>query len=459
MPWEERKALQLRTEFLEEVRRGEDAFAELCRKYSISRVTGYKWTKRYAQQGPDGLNELSRAPRHSPQAIRAAVAEQILALRRKHPRWGPRKLRHWLNRRHPETRWPAFSSIAALLKREGLSHPRRRRVRTPPYTRPLAHAQAPNQVWCADFKGWFRTGDGSRCDPLTISDAFSRYLLRATLVEKTDRMHVQAVFEAAFREYGMPQAIRTDNGAPFASKAPGGLSRLAMWWLRLGIRQERIRPGAPEQNGRHERMHLTLKQEVASPPRAHRRAQQRALAEFVWCYNHQRPHEALQQRTPAELYVASARLYPPRLPELPYPDPVTQFRRIHGKGEVKWCGQRIFISETLNGETVGLRLLERDLADVYYGSVWLGRLDGKRRRFLRAETLAGQASVSQMGALPPNPRDFSLSSRNQESYNRNAGAEDRAPQRCDPSAVSSAEMGSDGTSAPLHLGRPRGPKV
>jgi putative transposase len=306
MPWEERKALELRTEFLQEVLRRDDAFAELCRKYSISRVTGYKWKKRYSEQGVAGLNERSRAPRQSPQAMSAAVAEQILAVRRKHPRWGPRKLRRTLSERNPGTRWPALSSMAELLKREGLSQPRRRRVRTPPYTAPLSHAQAPNQVWCADFKGWFRCGDGARCDPLTISDAFSRYLLRATLVEKTDGECVQAVFEAAFREYGLPQAIRTDNGAPFASKAPGGLSRLSMWWLRLGIRPERIRPGAPQQNGRHERMHLTLKQEVASPPCADRRSQQRALAEFVFSYNHERPHEALTRSPSFAAFTAKA---------------------------------------------------------------------------------------------------------------------------------------------------------
>jgi len=441
MPWEERKALELRTAFLREVLRGEEAFAELCRKYSISRVTGYKWKQRYEEHGSAGLDELSRAPRQSPQAMSAAVGQHLLALRRKHPRWGPRKLRGYLSRRYPATRWPAESSIGELLKREGLSHPHRPRVRTPPYAAPLEHAAAPNQVWCADFKGWFRCGDGTRCDPLTITDAFSRYLLRATLVEKTDTAHVQAVFEAAFREFGLPRAMRTDNGAPFASKAPGGLSRLSMWWLRLAIRHERIAPGAPQQNGRHERMHLTLQQEVASPPLPDRLSQQRALAAFVSTYNHERPHEALQQRTPAELYVASARLYPSRLAELEYPDEVTHFRRIHGKGELRWRGQRIFISETLTGQTVGLRQWEGEVWDVYYGPVWLGRLDA-RRRFFRAESVAAEGNGCKMGALPPNPRDFSLSRRNGESYNRSAGAEDRAPQRCDLSAGSSAEMGS-----------------
>lgn len=438
MPWEERKALELRTRFIEEVRQRQEAFAELCRKYSISRVTGYKWKKRFDPEKPDTLKECSRAPKRSPQAMSAAAAEQILSLRRKHPRWGPRKLRAYLLRHEPASRWPAPSSIGVLLQREGLSQSRRPRVRTPPFDHPLSHAQAPNQVWCTDFKGWFRCGDGTRCDPLTITDAFSRYLLRATLVEKTDTARVQAVFEAAFREFGMPQAIRSDNGPPFASKAPAGLSRLSMWWLKLGIRHERIQPGAPQQNGRHERMHQTLKQEVASPPCANRRQQQRALAGFVWSYNHERPHEALQQRTPAEFYLASARVYPSRLPSLAYPDEALHFRRIGRKGELKWRGARIFVSETLAGEVVSLTELDQQMCDVHYGPLWLGRLDLRAQRFQRDPR---KRPCFEMGAPPPNPRDFSLSRQNDQSYNQSAGAEDRAPQRCDPSAASSAEMG------------------
>jgi putative transposase len=406
MPWEERKAVELRTKFVQEAERKSEAFAELCRRYSISRVTGYKWVQRFAQQREAGMKERSRAPRRVPHAMSAATAERIIALRHQHPRWGPRKLRAYLSKRHPASPWPAASSIGELLKREGLSHRRRRRVRTPPYTQPLAHAQAPNQVWCVDFKGWFRCGDGTRCDPLTITDAFSRYLLRVTLVEKTDTPRAQAVFEAAFREFGLPHAIRSDNGAPFASKAPAGLSRLSMWWLRLGIRHERIDPGCPQQNGRHERMHQTLKQEAASPPRANRRRQQRALAEFVWSYNHERPHEALGQRTPAELYVASARVYPSRLPELEYPCDAVHFRRIGSKGELKWRGARIFVSETLAGEMVGLTPIQEQLCDVHYGPVWLGRLDLRAHRF-RRDDASRKVSLLKMGAPPPPPRDFS----------------------------------------------------
>jgi putative transposase len=240
-----------------------------------------------------------------------AVTEAILRLRRGHPRWGPRKLRAYLQARQPQRRRPAASSIGALLSREGLSQ----RRRTPVYSEPLAHAQAPNQVWCADYKGWFYCGDGTRCDPLTITDACSRYLLRSRAVAKTDGVEAKAVFEAVFREHGLPEAIRTDNGPPFASPAPAGLSRLSMWWLRLGIRHERIAPGCPEQNGRHERMHQTLQQETASPPASNLRRQQETLARFQREYNEERPHEALGYRTPASLYAASARVYPSRLPE------------------------------------------------------------------------------------------------------------------------------------------------
>jgi hypothetical protein len=229
-------------------------------------------------------------------------------------------------------------------------------------------------VWCADYKGWFYCADGTRCDPLTISDAFSRYLLRCRAVPKTDGVEAQAVFEAVFREYGLPEAIRTDNGPPFASKAPAGLSRLAMWWLRLGIRHERIEPGCPAQNGRHERMHQTLKQETASPPQANLRQQQQAFQRFEREYNQERPHEALQYRTPAALYMASARVYPSRLPELEYP-PGVHLRRISQQGSVKWKGARAFVSEVLAREYVGLLEVQDQLFEVYYGPLFLGWLE------------------------------------------------------------------------------------
>jgi hypothetical protein len=260
-------------------------------------------------------------------------------------------------------------------------------MRTPGYSDPLAHADAANRVWCADFKGWFRCGDGARCDPLTCSDAFSRYLLRVRSVAKADGPHVKAVFDAVFQEYGLPDAMRTDNGPPFASKAPGGLTKLSMWWLRLGIRHERIAPGCPEQNGRHERMHQTLKQETASPPRANLRQQQEAFIAFEREYNYERPHEALDNRTPAELYERSVQTYPARLPELEYPCGVL-LRRISQQGSLKWKCERTFISEVLAREVVGLLEVEDGQYDVYYGSLLIGRFDVGRQRFHAAARVA-----------------------------------------------------------------------
>jgi hypothetical protein len=223
-------------------------------------------------------------------------------------------------------------------------------------------------------------GDGQRCDPLTATDAYSRFLLRCQAVEKADGPHVRRLFEAMFREYGMPEAIRTDNGSPFASRAPGGLSRLSMWWLRLGIQHERIEPGCPEQNGRHERMHQTLKQETAKPPKSTLRQQQIAFVDFAQEYNQERPHEALHYRRPADLYVASARECPSRLPELEYPQGC-HMRRISQQGSLKWQGERTFVSEVLGRELVGLLEREADRFEVYYGAVLLGRFDASKHCF------------------------------------------------------------------------------
>ena len=257
-----------RNEFIDRWSGKQETIKDLCEWFGISRKTGYKWIHRYDEGGREALADRSRAPHHHPQQIETKRAAAIIGARQQHPSWGARKLLNLLEEQKPSQNWPAASSIGELLKREGLIVARRKRQRTPPYTQPLAHAQAPNQVWCADFKGWFRCQDGERCDPLTITDAYSRYLLRCRVVGKTDGIHVRGIFEAVFRECGLPEAIRTDNGAPFASPAPGGLSRLSMWWLKLGIRHERIEPGCPEQNGRHERMHRTLKAETANPPAA-----------------------------------------------------------------------------------------------------------------------------------------------------------------------------------------------
>jgi hypothetical protein len=288
------------------------------------------------------------------------------------------------------------------LKREGLVVARKKRVHTAAYTAPLAHAQDCNGVWCADFKGWFRTADGERIDPLTISDAYSRYLLRCQPVEKTDTRRVQAIFEAAFREYGLPEAIRTDNGPPFASHAVSGLSRLAVWWIKLGIVPERIAAGHPEQNGRHERMHRTLKQEVAQPPAANRREQQQELQRFRQEYNQVRPHEALGMRTPAEIYQLSPRTYPTRVPEPQYPANML-VRSVRGQGIFRWKKQDVFLSEVLWGETVGLLPEDNRWFTIYFAHVPVARFDSHSLQVKPLPKLAGgtKGTVRKGGGAPP----------------------------------------------------------
>src|ERR1035437_8608368 len=289
MPWKVSGVVEQRQRFLREYETGEWTMTELCRAYEISRPTGYALWHRYGNEGEAGLEKRSRGAGRHPNQTPREIEEQVLGLRRVHMRWGPRKLKAYLEWKQPAGIWPAASTMGELLQREGLVIGRKARRKVPPYTQPFQAARQPNQLWCADFKGWFRTGDGDRIDPLTATDACSRYLLRCQAVEKTDTERVQAIFEAAFREYGLPAAIRTDNGAPFASRAVAGLSRLAVWWMKLGIVPERIAAGHPEQNGRHERMHRTMKEETATPPQATRRARHRSKGEVRPAHNQERP--------------------------------------------------------------------------------------------------------------------------------------------------------------------------
>lgn len=365
--------------FVYEYERDEQTMTELCERYGIARETGYVWLRRYRERGIEGLVELNRAPGRHPNQTRAEIERAVLELRQAHMRWGPRKLKRILERDQPGRGWPATSTMGEMVKRAGLVVPRKRRRKTEPYSQPLAHADACNRVWCVDFKGWFRTQDGTRIDPLTISDAYSRYLLRCQAVEKTDTERARALFEAAFREYGLPQAIRSDNGAPFASRAIGGLSRLAVWWIKLGIVAERIAAGHPEQNGRHERMHRTLKQEAAMPAAESRRAQQRQLDRFRQEYNQVRPHEALGMQTPASVYVPSPREYPARVPEIDYPDTML-VRTVKSHGHFRWKHHDVFLSEVLWGERVGLLPLDDRWLTIYFAHLPLARLDSWQRR-------------------------------------------------------------------------------
>ena len=399
--------------FIFEYERGDRSMIELCQRYGIARETGYVWLRRYRQTGVAGLVEHSRAAHRHGNQTPEDIEQMVLELRQAHMRWGPRKLKWVLARDEPGRRWPAPSTIGALLKREGLVVARKKRMRTAPYTEPLAHADEANRVWCADFKGWFRTADGQRIDPLTLSDAHSRYLLRCQAVEKTDTARVQAIFEAAFREYGLPQAIRTDNGAPFASRALAGLSRLAVWWIKLGIVPERIAAGHPEQNGRHERMHRTLKQEAAQPPAANRREQQRRLDQFRQEYNEVRPHEALQMQTPAAVYHRSARSFPARVPEPDYPDSML-VRSVRPHGHFRWNQQDVFLSEVLWGERVGLLAEDDRWFTIYFAQLPMARFDSRK---LQVTPLPKTEAFDNVGAgegdASPSPAPHPLTGRDQ----------------------------------------------
>jgi transposase InsO family protein len=385
MPWRETDVVEERTRFVLEYESEDYTMAELCRFYGIARKTGYEWVSRYQAAGLPGLQDRRYGCGNHPNQIEERISQQILQLKYKHPSWGAKKLRGYLWRKDKTVVWPAVSTFGEILRRQGLSCPQRKRRRVPLYTQPFQQVEEANQLWCADFKGWFRTGNGERVDPLTISDAHSRYLLRCHCVEKTNTDQVQAIFTAAFREYGLPLRIRTDNGAPFASRAIAGISRLSIYWIKLGIHPERIKPGCPEQNGRHERMHRTLKAETAKPPAADPRAQQASFDRFRPEYNELRPHEALQQQTPASCYQSSPRAYPERVPEPEYGTHMKS-RKVYPDGTFHWNNRQIFISKALGGERIGLEPVDERYWDVRFMSFALGRLD--------THTLALQATAA-----------------------------------------------------------------
>ena len=399
MPWKTSSAMEERARFVFEYERDERTMTELCEDFGISRECGYRWLRRYRQHGLAGLVELDRDAVRHPNQTAVAIEEAVLGLRQAHMRWGPRKLKRILERDQPGRGWPAASTMGEIVKRAGLVVERRKRRRTEPYTEPLQHAVESNRVWCADFKGWFKSGDGTRIDPLTISDACSRYLLRAQAVEKTDTERVRAIFEAAFREYGLPWWMRTDNGPPFASSAVGGLSRLAVWWIKLGIVPERIEAGHPEQNGRHERMHRTLKLELH--PAQDWRGQQRELDRFRDDYNHVRPHEALGMQTPASVYESSPREYPAKVPEPEYSDAML-VRSVKSHGHFRWKKHDVFLSEVLWGERVGLLPVDDESFTIYFAHMPLARFDSRLLRVVPLPKAAtGRKNTSSGGGMPP----------------------------------------------------------
>ncbi len=377
----------------------------LCRRFGISRTAGYGWLRRFEEDGAEGLRDRSHAPHFSPHAVSEDIVARIVEVRSRHPTWGPKKIRAWLQRREPQGLWPAPSTIGTVLWRAGLVVPRKRRQRVPPRTAPFASCLAPNDVWCADFKGWFRTGNGRRCEPFTLSDAYSRLLLRCQAVARTDARTVWPILDAAFREYGRPLVLRSDNGSPFAGTGVGGLTSLAVKLIKAGVTPERIDPGAPHQNGRLERLHLTLLRDAASPAAATLAAQQQRFAEFRRIYNEERPHEALGQTPPAAHYQPSHRPYEGHLRSPDYAGDDVEIRQVRTKGEIKWRGSMIYLSQNLCGEPVGLTAVADGVWQLVYGPIVLGTVDAHGRfRRPKRERPKACGFVDNAVALPTTPQ-------------------------------------------------------
>ena len=386
MPWLETSPMDQRMQFIADYQRGLQSMTELADRFDISRRTAYKWIDRYEEAGPSGLMDRSRRPHQCPHATAQELVDAVLEARRHHPHWGAKKLRRILTRKQPQRAWPARSTICDLLKRHDLIPKTRRRAPLGHPGRPLTPMTEPNAIWTADFKGHFKTRDGIYCYPLTLVEGFSRYLLACQGLRSTEIVLARPIFQRAFEAYGLPQIIRTDNGVPFATTALGRLSRLSVWWIRLGIYPELIEPSHPEQNGRHERMHRTLKAEATRPPAGNLQAQQTRFNRFRDEYNDERPHEALNQETPASVYRPSRRALPQKLAPVEYPGHF-EVRLVSRNSGIRWKHHWVCVTHTLAGEYVGLDEVDDGLWDVYFGPMKLGRMD---ERILRIEDHKGR---------------------------------------------------------------------
>lgn len=369
-----------RTQFIADFLRESLSITELCQLYNVSRKTGYKWIERYLRSGPAGLEERSRKPQGSPNATANEIVTAILEARRRHPSWGGKKLLTLLHKRYPRWELPGRSTVCDILSRHGMVPKKRARRHIGHPGKPTSAILAPNDVWSADYKGQFRTGNGIYCYPLTVTDGFSRYLLGCQALSSTAVAEAKPVFTRLFKEYGLPRRIRTDNGVPFATNTLARLSSLSAWWVRLGILPELIEPGKPQQNGRHERMHRTLKAETTRPAAGSLAAQQRKFNVFREEFNHERPHEALDMHTPAEIYVPSPREMPNKLPPLEYPDRF-EVRYVSANGGIRWKHHAwVNVSSVCIGEYVGLEEIDDGIWNVYFGPLKLGRLDERHMR-------------------------------------------------------------------------------
>jgi transposase InsO family protein len=350
------------------------SISELSQLYGVSRRVVYKWIDRYLKYGPDGLHDRSRKPVHSPRHTPEHIVNALLEARTRHPSWGPKKLLPLLAKRYPLAELPARTTAFEILGRHGMIAKKRQRRSIGHPGKPTTAILAPNDLWCADFKGHFKTGDGRYCYPLTITDAHSRFLLACQALNSTAVHEAKPVFTRVFKEFGLPLRIRTDNGVPFATNTLARLSTLSAWWIRLGVMPELIEPGKPQQNARHERMHRTLKAETTRPAAGNLRAQQRKFNRFIDEFNNERPHEALDMHAPTEIYTPSTREMPNRLPALEYPDRF-EVRLVSANGGVRWHKQWVNVSSVCAGEYVGFEEIDDGVWNVYFGPLKLGRFN------------------------------------------------------------------------------------
>lgn len=375
MPWKEVKPMDEKVLFLADYLRGSKNFTDLCRAYGISRKTGYKWVSRYLEEGAEGLHNRSTAPKNHPHQTPCYMRKEIIRLRNKKKiKPGSKKIQTFLLDKFAEDEVPSTTTIYKILRKEGLVKSRRRRRRIPIMPQPFEPVKEPNDVWTADYKGQFLTRDGKWCYPLTVMDHQSRYLFQCKGYEKISTEAAKKEFRQLFRRYGLPNRIRTDNGVPFASRSLGGISRLSKWWIRLGIFPERIKPGQPQQNGAHERMHRTLKGSAIKPPGRNLMHQQQLFDGFKQEYNDDRPHEALNQQTPASKYRKSLQALPKELPELEYPGHY-RIAPVSTNGHMYCFGGIVYAGHVLKGERVGMEEVQDGVWKIYFGPIYLGSFD------------------------------------------------------------------------------------
>lgn len=382
MPWEEKEILEEKIGFIADWKKNEFTFSELCQRYGVSRPTGYLLINRFESEGVEGLKERSKRPKVIPHQTSEEIESELLRLKYRFPKWGPAKIKDFIIAEGIEGDFPAASTIGEIYKRHGLVKPRKKRKKIIPHCEPLRHCTAPNMVWSADFKGQFQLKNSAYCYPLTITDNFSRFLFACDGFLSPNCNQTIKTFTKVFEEFGLPDALRTDNGQPFCSVGITSLTRFTVWLLKLGVMPERISIGSPQENGRHERMHRTLKESAIAPNQHTLPEQQDRFEGFIHEYNYLRPHSALGGKRPSEVHQKSPREFPIGAPEVCYPNHFS-LRKIKKTGEIKFANKRYFLSESLGGETVALEMLDQYRGIIFFGKMKLGLIDSKLEKIIR----------------------------------------------------------------------------